>query len=244
LALASLLRVFPALLLAGVGLVWLSRWRKSNAAPRALARFALGAALATSAGLAVSVAHGGASDYRDFWSHIQLRREAIVNNHMGLRTLVSAAPIEVTAKAESGGEPRWMTERRGRLRSLHTLYAAALAGAVLLVGAALWQAESAWVGAALATALIPLTLDPSNYYYSFFVLLVPLAAQKRALAVLLCVVAAGGQLLSLRFAAPEARFAALSGLYVGVSLVVALAFTRFRGWALFEERGTTCKVTS
>jgi hypothetical protein len=242
LALAGLLRVFPVLLLAGAGLVCLSRWRANGAAPRALRHFALGAALAISLGLGVSVAHGGVGDYRDFWSHIQLRREAVVNNHMGLRTLLSAAPIHVPTQA-GGKEPRWMSERRARLQTLHTLYSAVLAAGVLLVGAALWQARSAWLGAALATALIPLTLDPSNYYYSFFVLLVPLAAQQRMLAMLLCVVAAGGQLLSLRFAAPETRFVALSGLYVGVSLVMALAHLRFRGSAVFEERDSTCKVT-
>jgi hypothetical protein len=242
LALAGLLRVFPVLLLAGAALVWLGRWQVSGTAPRALRRFALGAALATSVGLGVSAAHGGASDYRDFWSHIQLRREAIVNNHMGLKTLVSAAPIEVAA-TNTSDEPRWVAERRDRLQALRSLYGAALVGAVLLVGVALWQARNAWVGVALATALIPLTLDPSNYYYSFFVLLVPLAARKRALSVLLCVVAAGGQLLSLRFATAGPRFVALSGLYVGVSLVIALVFTRWRGWALFEERGSTCKVT-
>jgi hypothetical protein len=99
-----------------------------------------------------------------------------------------------------------------------------------------------WLGVALSTALIPLLLDPSNYYYSFFILLVPLAVQKRALGVLLCVVAAGGQLLSLRFAAPEARFAALSWLYVGVCLVVTLAFVRWPSWAFSWERGSTCKA--
>jgi len=243
LALAALLRVFPALLLVGATLVWLARWRSSGSVPRALRRFALGAALATSAGLAVSVAHSGTGDYREFWSHIQLRREAIVNNHMGLRTLVSATPIE-TAAATADAEPRWVSERRDRLKVLSTVYGLTLAGAVLLVGVALWQAQSAWVGVALATALIPLTLDPSNYYYSFFVLLAPLWAKKRAMAVLLCVLAAGGQLLSLRFPAPETRFVALSGLYVGVSLVVALAFTSWRRPTFFEKREWVCKATN
>ena len=133
--------------------------------------------------------------------------------------------------------------RGARLQSLRIGHIAILAAALGLVGAALWQARRAWVGAALATVLIPLTLDPSNYYYSFFILLVPLVAQKRSLGVLLGVVAAGGQLLSLRFAAPELRFVALSWLYVGVSLVVALAFVRWPRLAFSLERSSTCKVT-
>jgi hypothetical protein len=244
LALAALLRVFPALLFAGAGLVWLSSWRRSGAVPSALRRLVLGAALATSIGVAVSVAHSGVADYREFWSHIQLRRAAIVNNHMGLRTLVSAAPVAVTAEVVRADEPRWVSERRGRLKGLHVLYAGVLAGALLLVARALWQARRAWVGAALATALIPLTLDPSNYYYSFFILVVPLAVRKPTLGVLLCVVAAGGQLLSLRFTAPEARFVAFSWLYVGVSLVIALAFAHFPRLALSFEKGSTCKAVN
>ncbi|HXK19465.1 MAG TPA: hypothetical protein VNG33_16765 [Polyangiaceae bacterium] len=244
LALAGLLRLFPLLLLAGPGVVWLAAARARGEVPVAARRFALGAALALSAGLAVSVAHSGASDYREFWSHIQLRREAIVNNHMGLKTLLSAAPVPVAVAAHVKSEPRWVEQRRARLQALNAGYVVILSCALLLVGAALWQARRAWVGAALATALIPLTLDPSNYYYSFFILLVPLVAQKRSLGVLLSVVAAGGQLLSLRFAAPELRFAALSWLYVGVALVVALAFVRWPRLAFSWERGSTCRVTS
>jgi hypothetical protein len=99
------------------------------------------------------------------------------------------------------------------------------------------------VAAALSTALIPLLLDPSNYYFSFFILLVPLAVQRRTLPVLLCVVAAGGQLLSLRLVAAEARFAALSCLYVGAALVVALSFVRAPRLKSFVQKGSACKVT-
>ena len=249
LALAGLLRLFPLLLLIGPGVVWLARWcsPRSGSVSRgngggALRRLALGAALATSVGLGVSLANGGVSDYREFWSHIQLRHEAIVNNHMGLRTLLSAAPVAVNEPGAKADEPRWVSERRGRLKELRMIYAAIAAAALGLVGAALWQARRAWVGIALSTALIPLLLDPSNYYYSFFILLVPLAVQKRAVGVLVCVVGAGGQLLSLQFGAPELRFAALSWLYVGVCLVVTLAFVRWPRAAFAWQRGWTCKT--
>ena len=242
LALAGMLRLFPLLLLVGPGVVWLARWRAEGRAPVALRRFALGAALATSVGLGVSVAHGPASDYREFWSHIQLRHDAIVNNHMGLRTLLSATSFENSVPSRQRNEPAWISERRERLQQLRVVYAALVAAALGLIGAALWQAKRAWLGVALSTALIPLLLDPSNYYYSFFVLLVPLAIQRRALGVLLCVVAAGGQLLSLRFAAPEARFVALSWLYVGVCVVVILTFVRFGRVVLSMQGDATCKA--
>jgi hypothetical protein len=246
LALAGLLRLFPLLLLVGPGVVWLARDRGGVAARgsggAAWRRLVLGAALATSVGLGVSLANGDLGDYREFWSHIQLRHAAIVNNHMGLRTLLSAAPVEVDAPAAQAHEPTWVSERRGRLKKLRLVYVTIVAAALSLIGAALWQARRVWLGVALSTALIPLLLDPSNYYYSFFILLVPLAVHRRALGVLLCVVGAGGQLLSLRFAAPELRFAALSWLYVGVCLVVTLAFVRWPRWAFSWQRGSTCKA--
>lgn len=247
LALAGLLRLFPLLLLVGPSVVWLARVCGPFAARGrggvAARRLALGAALATSVGLGVSLANGGVSDYREFWSHIQLRHAAIVNNHMGLRTLLSAAPVAIEAATPQAHEPSWVIERRGRLKELRPLHAVILTVALGLIGAALWQARRMWLGVALSTALIPLLLDPSNYYYSFFILLVPLAVQRRALGVLLCVVGAGGQLLRLQFAAPELRFAALSWLYVGVCLVVTLAFVRWPRWAFSWQRGSTCKAT-
>lgn len=236
LALSGQLRLFPLLFLVGAGLVLLARcWRErrlSGPARRLLA----GAALATSIGLGVSVAHGGARDYRDFWSHIQLRREAVVNNHMGLRTLLSAAPVAAETMGSEG--PRWYAERRERLVRFDLAFKVAALALAGLVGAAICQARRAWLGVSLATALVPLLLDPANYYYSCFVLLVPLFAQRRAFGVLLCVTAAGGQLLSLRFAAPEARFVALSCLYVGVSVLSAVSLLKIPSlaWSLGEAR--------
>lgn len=224
LMLASLLRLFPGLLFAGPGLVWGARWLSTRRAPMALRRFAFGAALAAVLGLGVSLTHSGLADYREFWSHIQLRHDAVVNNHMGFWTLLSATPVPIEATAVAG--PEWLSERVGRLEQLGSAFRVLITLAAAVVVTAIWQARRAWVALALATALIPLLLDPANYYYSFFVLLVPLCARQHAFGVLMCAVAAGGQLLSLRFAAAEARFVALSALYVGISLLVALAFIR------------------
>ncbi|HVY31223.1 MAG TPA: hypothetical protein VHB79_31920 [Polyangiaceae bacterium] len=232
LMLAGLLRVFPALLLAAVVLVWLWRWGKERRPPRALSRFALGALVCVTLAGGASVASQGASDHRQFWSHIQLRREAIVSNHMGLRTLIAGAPLEVNS-VRAPDEPHWVSQRRQRLAILSDVHRVVLVGGVLLVLAAIIQARQAWAAAALGTALIPLLLDPSNYYYSFFVLLVPLMRKQPALAVLLCVIAAGGQLLGLRFAADASRFFALSCLYVAAALFLALAFVRWPRSARF-----------
>lgn len=238
---AALLRLFPALLLAAVGASLLWRWAKERTPPRALLRFAGGAALCAVLAGGASVASQGVSDHRQFWSHIQLRREAIVSNHMGLRTLFAGAPLEVKS-ARVANEPSWVSQRRERLELWGGAHRGVLAVSVLLVLVAVVQARQAWAAAALGTALIPLLLDPSNYYYSFFVLLVPLVRKQPALAVLLCVIAAGGQLLGLRFAADQTRFFALSCLYVAAALIVALAFVRWprsvRVFSLLSESST------
>lgn len=227
LSLAALLRVFPALLLAGAALALLAVALRERALPRGAARFAIGAALALSVGCAVSVARCGNGDAKAFWSHIQLRHRAIVSNHMGLRTVVAAAAVTKPVRARAQRVPAWILERRDRLERFANLYGILALAALSLVAAAAWQARAAWVGAALATLAIPLVLEPSNYYYSFFLVLVPLSVRKRTLGVLLCVLAAGGQLLSLQFSISEARFAALSCLYVAVLLIVASVFARW-----------------
>ncbi len=239
LACSGQLRLFPLLLLAGASLVFAARWFATKRLPDGARRFVAGAALATSLGVGVSLAQSGVEDYREFWSHIQLRHHAVVNNHMGLRTLLSAAPVEVSVEATSATrQPHWLAERRERLARFGTAFQALGLALAALVGVAIWQARRAWLGVALATAFVPLLLDPANYYYSCFVLLVPLFAQRRAFGVLLCVTAAGGQLLCLRFAAPEARFVALSCLYVGVSVFIALSLVRLPSlsWSFGEAR--------
>jgi len=242
LVIAGLMRVFPLLLLAGPLAVWAARWRRRRALPAELRSFVCGVALAVTIAGGFSLVRCGFSDQRAFWAHIQLRRDAVISNHMGLRTLLSSVPLAVAKTDHGRREPDWVVERRTRAQRLASAHALATGGAVLLVIGAMWQARRAWVGAALAPLLIPLTLDPSNYYYSFFVLLVPLAVKKRSLGVLLGVMAAGGQLLSLQLQAFEQRFAALSALYVGLSLVIALAFVRRPRLITRSLREQSCKV--
>lgn len=239
---AGCLRLFPLLLLLGPCIVWAARWRRLGALPPDLRRFAFGVALAAGVACGISVARCGLADQRAFWLHIQLRREAVVSNHMGLTTVLTSLPLSIEKQARDQREPDWVLERRARATRLAPLRILVMAGAVLLVICAAWQARRAWVGAALALLLIPITLDPSNYYYSFFILLVPLVDKQRSLAVLLGVMAAGGQLLSLQLPAFELRFAALSALYIGLSLIVALAFVRFPRLAPRSQKEPSCKI--
>jgi hypothetical protein len=104
------------------------------------------------------------------------------------------------------------------LRPLYLLAAASVVVAVMLVCS---QLRTPWLAVALSLPLVPALTDPSCYYYCLWVLLAVLARARPAVAVMLCGVAAGGQLLSSRLTAYDARYAALALLYV-VSAAAAL----------------------
>jgi hypothetical protein len=98
-------------------------------------------------------------------------------------------------------------------------------GVVVLVGFVVWRARTAWLALALSLPLMVALTEPSCYYYSIWVLALPLSRVRPAVGVTLFGVAAAGQLVSMRFAAFDERYFALAVLYVGSALVLLASFT-------------------
>jgi hypothetical protein len=239
LASAALLRLFPAAL--GVGLaVWMLRTllvrRELGAEQRRLIAGALvgGSALVLATLLAL-----GPGAYSAFWHHIQLRHFGIISNHMGLKTLFAFSPTAsldaLVDRSLLDPTAPWIAARAARLASLAIAYRAAAFGVVALVGFVVWRARTAWLAMALSLPLIVALTEPSCYYYSVWVVALPLARARPAVGVTLLGVAAAGQLVGIRFASFDERYFALALLYVVSALVLLAAFTdsplaRYRRW--------------
>jgi len=238
LAAAALLRLFPALLVTGVvvgaarGLI--ANGQLSQSTRRICAGFATAAVLlVTLTLLAVPP-----SSYAEFWRHIQLRHSGIITNHMGLRTLFAFSP---EARLSGLVDPAlldpslpWVHARAARLASLGLAYRAAAAGVAALVLFTVARTRSAWLATALSLPLVVAVAEPSCYYYSMWLLAVPLARARPSVGVTLLGVAAAGQLVTLRFEAPDARYFALALLYVASALVLLCSFTD-TPWARFHH---------
>jgi hypothetical protein len=225
---AALLRLFPAVLLVGVGATMASALVRRRSLRTEHWRFVLGSVLAATALVSLSTFALGAGAYLEFWRHIQLRT-GVISNHMGLRTLFSYTPSVTIAKLADHTllDPSvpWALARSARLASLDVAYRAAAAAIALLVLFAAWRLRTLWLAVALSLALIPALTEPSCYYYSVWVLALPLARVRPAVGVTLLGVAAGGQLVGLRYAAYDERYFALAVLYVGSALVLLVSFT-------------------
>jgi hypothetical protein len=235
---AGLLRLFPAVLLFGLGVsVLASSLRRRSLAPEY--RWLLGGALTALVvlGCASSLALG-ASSYAQFWEHIQLRTGSITN-HLGLRTLFAYSPRDSVLRLANDAllDPAtpWLSARALRLTQTAIAYRVAAATVIACVGFATWRIRSAWLAVVLSLPLVPALTEPSCYYYSVWVLALPLARLRPAVGVSLLGVAAAGQLLTLGSAQDDARYFELALLYVGSMLVLLVSFTespraRFETW--------------
>ena len=230
LAWAALLRVFPVLLFGGPAavIVW-QVWLKRRVLP-AHRSFLLGALIATTASLGLTLASFGPRYHAEFASHIAMHAGTPVSNHMSLRTLFSIGPEALQQGNEDPGalDPteRWANARRAhfaRFRVAYWVCAAALAGAFALI---VRRLHHLWIALGLSLVLILAFTDPSSYYYSIWIVAAPLVLARRVLALPFIGLAAASQLIALQIKWTDVQFAALAGLYVGFALLLLCAFRR------------------
>jgi len=174
---AALLRVFPVLAVAGVGLGMAGRWarRRRVDATRREARFAAGCAVALVLGVGLSAATtGGLSTWADFAANSRTHLSTPLLNHVGLRTVLSHDPEATSEVARDPSLPDpmapWKDARRERYAGRALLHGALVVGFLVLVarGAAF---RPAWVAAVLGIAAIPVALELTGYYWSVLVCL-------------------------------------------------------------------------
>jgi len=229
LAVAALLRVFPVLLAVGPAVVVLASSLSAGRLRPQHARLLVGASLTGSCLVLLSALLVGVESYPRFVEHIQLRHTSAISNHMGLRTLFAYSPdlglAQLVDPSLLDPVAPWAAARHARLAALGPLYAGFALLFVAAVVIVCFRVRSNWVALALSLPLVPALTDPSCYYYSVWVLAVVLVHARPAIATPLLGVAAAGQLLSLGYPAPDARFAALSLLYVASALPLLAAFS-------------------
>ncbi len=189
LALASLLRVFPAIFVLGfvVG-CGAAAERKTDWKPAAR-RFALGVA---SAGLllllfAAMSSEWGATAFLEFYEKISVFTDKKSLNKLGLSSLVWRAIMMGTGHLTTGADgnvslslyaPGWLPFV---IRGIQLVI---VVPALMLFWRAAGRSQ-AWESSALGFALIPLLSDPANYYFSFVICGVLLATQRPRLQVYL-----------------------------------------------------------
>ena len=158
LAASGMVRLFPAALGLGYALRALQQFRNSGRVEARYRRFTWGAALTLGALAVAGLLALAPSVYTDFALKITRFNEMAVTNQIGLGVVLQ--PL--------AGEVEW----------------AAAALRILAIGLFLglfWRAlhyTRDWEAAALGASMIPIILAPTNYYYSFFLVVALLALER------------------------------------------------------------------
>ena len=223
LALSSLLRIFPVLLVAGYGLAVLRRWRRDGVLDPGARKFAIGFGVAASALVIASVpASGrGAGVYADFTGNIVPWSQITAWNSVGLRPLLAFSsrvpgpelvgfPVVVTPSSVQKLKDQTFASRRPYY----------LAG-VLLVLLLVWRAARDaldWEAAALGFALMLVLTQMPSYYSSCMVVPCLLATRRHRIGIGLLIAVGGMCLGSLYFYEDRLEFVAASVVLLLVSL--------------------------
>jgi len=198
---ATLLRIFPGVTVAGLGLkaginTWQRRsWRLAPTYKGLLVGSAVTAILLIGLSFGV-VGHGvggGANAWEGFVSNSRKHLATPGVNNVGLKTILS---YEWTSRAAVLG-PLWLyapgdtwTAARRRVFDSHKLaYWAAIIASVPLLAFAVRNAED-WVALVMGITLIPVALQLTCYYYAVFSLVGLLSARSKWIGPTLCGLAA------------------------------------------------------
>lgn len=209
LAASGMVRLFPAALGLGYALRALQQFRNTGGVEARYRRFAWGAALTLGAlGLAGWVALTP-SVYSDFVLKITRFNEMAVTNQIGLEVVLQ--PL--------AGKASW----------------AAASLRILAIGLFLglfWRAlryTRDWEAAALGASMIPIILAPTNYYYSFFLVVALLALERPRVGCILLAAATAWNINGLILYREYEEFFWASIIAVAASFLVVLEVITSKG---------------
>jgi hypothetical protein len=225
LATSTLLRIFPALV--GAGLVAryaVDALRARSSAPlRELGRFAAGAALAALLLVPLAIWRAGPGAWSGFAANSAKLLETPLVNHVGLLPLVtfdadaSAHRLEDPGSAETNAA--WKNVRRER-RAERAGWVVAIALAWAALFAAALPGLPAWAAAALATGAIPVATPLTPYYHAALLGLALLVAVRPGAGVAMALLAAATQLVAYALPYSDVPFALMSAAEVATVFAV------------------------
>jgi hypothetical protein len=228
LAVASLVRVFPAVAFAGVALRagWLAVAARRLTVSPAHRRFAL-SALATVAILVPlsGVAAGGFGAWPAFLENSRLLLDTPLRNHVGLRTLLAYDPATTARALEdpSLDDPyaRWKEARRRTFEARRWVFVACVAGFAVLLAAAIRRTED-WSATVLAVGLAPIALELTCYYWAVLTAYAFLWKHRPWVGAALCALAAAGWAIADRWVFYDEVFPWISSATAGFVLLVTI----------------------
>jgi hypothetical protein len=227
---SALLRVFPVVFFAGVGVIVVLRTLRTRQLHADHRRFLLGSVLAALVLGGASAVVSGPHAYAAFAERIRSHEHTRLTNNMGLPVLLAHSwqnRMQFTFDDRLDDPVQiWKESHAARLAALHPLWLVLCAGVFAWLAWALSKTRLLWVGMALSVALLVCVLDLTCYYYVFFVALVPLIRLRPQLAPAFLALAGASQALLAQLYWIDDRYFAQSLLFCSLAACVLHAFSR------------------
>jgi len=227
---SSLLRVFPMIAFGGWAIVMaIHLWKKRALHPdhkRLLAGCIVCVGLLVPASMVVS----GPQAYREFVSHIRSHNRTPLTNHMGLETILVhnwEGRMRFTRDATLDDNFQlWKQGRNDRFDKLKPVFLAIALGVFAWMAWASRRTKSLWIAGGLSVPLIVSLTNLTCYYFSYFLILIPICRVVPALAPALLVTAGASQILLDAFYFIDDEYTALSYLFYAASFLGLVAYSR------------------
>jgi hypothetical protein len=196
LAYATLLRLFPGLLVVGPLLAGIELLRINKKLDPGFVKFVAGGALGCALLFPLSLKLGGGIEtWTKFIQNTSKHANTPLTNHMGLRTVISYRPDTRGTWLRDGAaiDPwaKWKDTRVEKFREARPLFVLILLGLAALIYLAVRQTKGElWVAAALGTGYIVAGAELTCYYYCFFIGMACLHEKRREVGLILMVMLA------------------------------------------------------
>lgn len=227
---STALRVFPVVLFAGPAILIAIDLIKRRRLSLPYKRFIGGAIVAGGLLVPASVVIAGPQSYYYFYKHIMTHKSTPLTNTMGLETMIVHnwdGRMRFT-RDDNLDDPfeGWKNGRTERIHEHRWLFR----GIILFVGLwtvwALRRTKSLWISIGMGVPLLSSVLNLTCYYFSFFLVLIPLMKARRPLGPLALLASAGSQIVYLRYYWVDDKFTAMSWLFYAFALLALFAYSR------------------
>jgi len=230
LTISVLLRMTPAILIAGLALKVLGlAWRERSLTLRAPhRRFAAGCVTALAIALPASVLISGGGAWADFARNTRIDLGTPSGNFMGWKTVVS---YEHETRMEVARDRRlmdsyapWQQARRDAFERRQAWFWAGVLGFLVLLLPAVRQNED-WIAAVLGVGLMVVCVQIPSYYYALLLAYALLWQRSEAIGVGLCALSAASWLIAGSFSGRDEIFN-----WVSLASVLFVLFATLLAW--------------
>ncbi|MCC6216852.1 MAG: hypothetical protein IT376_18480 [Polyangiaceae bacterium] len=229
---SALLRVFPAILFAGWGIMVLFHLFKERAFHPDHKRLIAGAAVALAVLVPASMlATGGSGSYKEFIQHtLVTHARTPLTNQMGLETnLVHTEKGRMRfTRDDNLDDPfkPWKEGRNERFKRIKPLFLAIVAFVGLWTAWALRRTKHLWIGLCLSLPLVMSLTNLTCYYYSMYIIAPALMVVRPGFGAVALVVSGASYVLYKSYYWVDDQFTGISWLFLLFSGLILYAYSR------------------